>query len=226
MIFRCIVIIRCIVIFTCIVIIRCVVISRCVVFFMCVWFIYSYVLLNQHQMLGWKAYLDMRANIRKLGEWRILHIWWTWWFRNQNINLASINLWWTADMSTKLCPGMPRIASSSTECYFLLYVPIIPLNFILYLLLSTCFYIREIYFSHWKPPGVFQRIWSVNLDASISGEYQTLGGLPGAPKVLSGASRCSQTCHNHSHGTPVAVIRDPSYSECQQQSTWECRQQN
>jgi len=37
--------------------------------------------------------------------------------------------------------------------------------------------------------------------------------LHGAPKVLSGAPRCSQTYHNHSHGTPVPVIRDPSYSE-------------
>jgi len=37
--------------------------------------------------------------------------------------------------------------------------------------------------------------------------------LPGAPKVLSGAPRCSQIYHNHSHGTPVPVIRDPSYSE-------------
>ena len=37
--------------------------------------------------------------------------------------------------------------------------------------------------------------------------------LPGAPKVLSSSPRCSQTYHNHSHGTPVAVIRDPSYSE-------------
>ena len=37
--------------------------------------------------------------------------------------------------------------------------------------------------------------------------------LPGAPKVLSGALRCSQTYHNHSHGTPVPVIRDPSHSE-------------
>jgi len=37
--------------------------------------------------------------------------------------------------------------------------------------------------------------------------------IPGAPNVLSGAPRCSQTYHNHSHGTPVAVIRDPSYSE-------------
>jgi len=32
------------------------------------------------------------------------------------------------------------------------------------------------YFSHWKPPGVSERMWSVNLDASISGEYQTLEG--------------------------------------------------
>jgi len=37
--------------------------------------------------------------------------------------------------------------------------------------------------------------------------------LPSAPKVLSVAPRCSQTYHNHSHGTAVAVIRDPSYSE-------------
>jgi len=37
--------------------------------------------------------------------------------------------------------------------------------------------------------------------------------LPGAPKVLSSALRCSQTCHNHSHGTPVPVISDSSYSE-------------
>jgi hypothetical protein len=38
--------------------------------------------------------------------------------------------------------------------------------------------------------------------------------LPGAHDVLSGAPTCSQTYHNHSHGTPVPVIRDPSYSEC------------
>ena len=36
--------------------------------------------------------------------------------------------------------------------------------------------------------------------------------LPGAPKVLSGAPRCSQTYHKHSHGSPVPVIRDPTYS--------------
>jgi len=41
---------------------------------------------------------------------------------------------------------------------------------------------------------------------------------PGAPKVLSGALRYSPTYHNHSHGTPVSVIRDSSYSKCQLQS--------
>jgi len=35
--------------------------------------------------------------------------------------------------------------------------------------------ISKMYFSHWKLPGVSERMWSVNLDASISGEYQTLG---------------------------------------------------
>jgi hypothetical protein len=36
-------------------------------------------------------------------------------------------------------------------------------------------FIRKMYFSHWKPPGVSERMWSVTLDASISEEYQTLG---------------------------------------------------
>jgi len=36
--------------------------------------------------------------------------------------------------------------------------------------------------------------------------------LPGAPKHLSGALTCSQHYQNHSHRTPVSVIRDPSYS--------------
>ena len=37
-------------------------------------------------------------------------------------------------------------------------------------------FISRMYFSHWKPPGVSERMWSVNLDGSISGEYQTIGG--------------------------------------------------
>jgi hypothetical protein len=36
--------------------------------------------------------------------------------------------------------------------------------------------ISKMYFSRWEPPGVSERMWSVKLDASISGEYQTLGG--------------------------------------------------
>ena len=38
--------------------------------------------------------------------------------------------------------------------------------------------------------------------------------LPGAPKVLSGAPIYSQTYHNPSHGSPVLVLRDLSYSKC------------
>jgi len=43
------------------------------------------------------------------------------------------------------------------------------------------------YFSHWKPPGVFERKWGVNLDALIPGEYQTLGGHSGWPLESQGA---------------------------------------
>jgi len=42
-------------------------------------------------------------------------------------------------------------------------------------------YISKMYFSLWKTPGVSERMWSVNLEASISGEYQTLGGYSGRP---------------------------------------------
>jgi len=37
--------------------------------------------------------------------------------------------------------------------------------------------------------------------------------LPGAPTVLFGAPRCSQSHQNLSHGTLELVIRDPSYSK-------------
>jgi hypothetical protein len=43
--------------------------------------------------------------------------------------------------------------------------------------------ISKMYFSHLKPPGGSERMWSVNLDASISGEYQTLGGHSCRPSV-------------------------------------------
>jgi len=41
--------------------------------------------------------------------------------------------------------------------------------------------ISKMYFSHWAPPGVSERMWSVNIKASISWEYQTLGGHSGRP---------------------------------------------
>jgi len=41
--------------------------------------------------------------------------------------------------------------------------------------------ISKMYFSHWEPPGVSERMWSVNLEVSISGKYQTLGGHSGRP---------------------------------------------
>jgi len=43
----------------------------------------------------------------------------------------------------------------------------------------TTQYISKMYFSHWEPSGVSERMWSVNLNASMSGEYQTLGGHSG-----------------------------------------------
>jgi len=36
--------------------------------------------------------------------------------------------------------------------------------------------VSDMYFSQRKPPGLSERMWSVILDASISGESQTLGG--------------------------------------------------
>jgi hypothetical protein len=35
----------------------------------------------------------------------------------------------------------------------------------------------------------------------------------GFPHWLGDSPRCSQTSHNRSHGAPVPVIRDPSYSD-------------
>jgi len=43
------------------------------------------------------------------------------------------------------------------------------------------YFISKMYFSHWEPPGVSERRRSVNLEASISGENQTLGGHSGRP---------------------------------------------
>jgi len=37
-------------------------------------------------------------------------------------------------------------------------------------------YISKMYFRRWKSPRVSERMYSVTLDVSISGEYQTLRG--------------------------------------------------
>jgi len=51
--------------------------------------------------------------------------------------------------------------------------------------------ISKMYFSHWKPPEVSERMWSVNLDASISREYQTLKGHSCRPSEYLGAPTTS-----------------------------------
>jgi len=49
------------------------------------------------------------------------------------------------------------------------------------------FNISTMSFSLWEPPGVSERMWSVNLDALISGEDQTLGGHSGWPSESLGS---------------------------------------
>jgi hypothetical protein len=39
---------------------------------------------------------------------------------------------------------------------------------------SSGFFIRKLNFSVRNTPGVSERMWSVHLDATISGEYQTI----------------------------------------------------
>ena len=63
-------------------------------------------------------------------------------------------------------------------------------------------HISKMYFSHWKPPGVSERMWSVNLDASISGEYQTLGGHSCRPSEYLGAPTTNL-------GAPVSAGNTP-----------------
>jgi hypothetical protein len=41
--------------------------------------------------------------------------------------------------------------------------------------------ISKMYFSLWQPPEVSESMWSVNLEWSISGEYQTVRGHSGLP---------------------------------------------
>ena len=49
-------------------------------------------------------------------------------------------------------------------------------------------YISKMYFRLWKPSEVSERMWSVNLDGSISGEYQTIRGHSGHKSGSDGAT--------------------------------------
>jgi len=39
--------------------------------------------------------------------------------------------------------------------------------------------ISKMYFRYWEPPGLSERMWTVNLEVSISGEYLGQGGNSG-----------------------------------------------
>jgi hypothetical protein len=41
--------------------------------------------------------------------------------------------------------------------------------------------ISKMNFTIWNSPEVSERMWSVNFDESMSGEYQTVGGRTGRP---------------------------------------------
>jgi len=70
-------------------------------------------------------------------------------------------------------------------------------------------HISKMYFSHWKPPGVSERMWSVNLNASISGEYQTLGGHSCRPSEYLGAPATSLGAPTTNLGAPVSAGNTP-----------------
>jgi len=88
-------------------------------------------------------------------------------------------------------------------------------------------------YSLWKTPGVSERMWSVNYEVSISGEYQTLGGYSGRP---------SEYVRSLTTGTGVTGISDEWYRSmmaaivislgaCQSAGenfgcTWKCRRTN
>jgi len=70
----------------------------------------------------------------------------------------------------------------------------------------------------------FKNRWTISSSYNFQAHLhrsQVLPGLSpallGAPRLVVGAPRCSQTYQIHSHHTPVSVIRDPSNSEGQPQ---------
>jgi hypothetical protein len=71
--------------------------------------------------------------------------------------------------------------------------------------------ISKMCFSHWMPQGVSERTWSVNLDASISGEYETIGGHSCRPSEKLGAPAISLGALTTSLGAPRITVM---YSVC------------
>jgi hypothetical protein len=66
-----------------------------------------------------------------------------------------------------------NLNKSATISFQTLYLP--------YLSALLTLDISKMYFIHWKPPGVSERMWSVYLDASIAGEYESLEGHSSRP---------------------------------------------
>jgi len=71
-----------------------------------------------------------------------------------------------------------------------------------WLLGMDCTFISKLYFHLWKTSEVSERMWSVNLEASILAEYRTLGGHSGRP---------SQSLGSLITGTGVTGISDDWY---------------
>jgi len=73
-------------------------------------------------------------------------------------------------------------------------------------------HISGMYFSPWEPPGVSERMWSVNLEGLMSGEYQTLEGDSSRPSEWLGTLMTGT-------GAPWELFE-------QFGSTWDCHPTN
>jgi len=69
--------------------------------------------------------------------------------------------------------------------------------------------ISKMYLCHRKAPGVSERMWSVNLDASIAGEYETLGGHSCWPSDYLGVPVTSLGAPTTSLGAPGSTGDKP-----------------
>jgi hypothetical protein len=83
---------------------------------------------------------------------------------------------WLGDTLTGVAAESPKVVERSFLCDFIAVIVVRGLAKCFQHLIWSWMYISKMSFIHWKPPGVSERMWSVNLGASMSGEYQTLGG--------------------------------------------------